>query len=186
MECAEALDICENIPTEDETDIAQVPFYESEESSSVSACAPDLPKYDFLSESNYSAQKSLTTVYPDIISQVLSNIHEHENADKLTPFTQTEMSALYYNQELCNYDLFVRNFVEHELNSGYTTRQPLHELLTGYLTCRENLRKNELQFVSLIEDYKQFQEQIWNCDTSSYTEYGECQVFDGVFYNKIK
>lgn len=123
--------------------------------------------------------------FPDVVPQNSFNVENNkEKEEKLIPFNEAEMSTLYYNQELHNQFIFVKNFIEIELKSGIMVQHPLHELLTEYLTCRDNLRKNELDFNNLIENYKQFQEKIWNLDKSSLTEYGECQVYTSLF--KIK
>lgn len=118
--------------------------------------------------------------YPDVILQVPANMNNRDNFEKLKPYTEADMTALYFNQELHNFDYFVDNFIEVELKSGFVITHPLYELLTCYLTCRDNLTKNEIEFEHYMEDYKQFQEKIWNLDTSSLTEYGECQVC--IFY----
>ncbi|XP_065206271.1 ectopic P granules protein 5 homolog isoform X2 [Planococcus citri] len=119
--------------------------------------------------------------YPDLIAQISMNVSQYKsNAEKLAPFTPAEMAAHYCNQELHNYDVFVNNFIEVEFKSGSVVRQPLHELLIQYLTCRDNLCKNGIEFDTLINDYKQYQEKIWNSHTSSYTEHGECQDGNGV------
>lgn len=117
--------------------------------------------------------------YPDIISQISSCADStiiSGGTERLKPYSEAEMSNLYYNSELRNHESFVNNFIEIELKSGNGIRHPLYELLTGYLTSRDNLCKNKLSFDSLLEDYKQFRDQIWTLDTSSYTDYGECQV----------
>lgn len=146
-------------------------------------CSPSAPfsggallHFDYYSQDMYSKREN-KICYPDLISQIALNVTQHRNnVEKLKPFSETEMSAYYYNQELHNFDVFVDNFVEMELKSGNVVRHPLHELLMEYLKCRDNLCKNGLEFESLIENYKKYQEKIWNFDTSSYTEYGECQV----------
>lgn len=135
--------------------------------------APNNLQHYFLDDVHLSENKMC---YPDIISQVSSNLGNREIQERLKPFSEVEMSNLYYNAELRNHESFVNNFVEVELKSGSVVSHPLHELLTEYLKSRDNLCKNKLSFDCLIEDYKQYQEQVWNLDTSSYTEYGECQV----------
>lgn len=138
--------------------------------------APNSSKIaDYVNDTN-SAFLERTAFYPDVILQVPSNITYRDSFEKLKPFTEADMTALYFNQELHNLDFFVDNFIEVELKSGFVVNHPLHELLTCYLTCRDNLTKNEIEFDHYMEDYKQFQEKIWHLDTSSLTEYGECQV----------
>lgn len=117
--------------------------------------------------------------YPDIISQISSCADStiiSGGTERLKPYSEAEMSNLYYNTELRNHESFVNSFIETELRSGKVIRHSLYELLTGYLTSRDNVCKNKLSFDSFLEDYKQFREQIWTLDTSSYTDYGECQV----------
>lgn len=114
--------------------------------------------------------------YPDILSQIPSKMNISESHEKLKPFTEVELSNLYYNTELRNHSSFVHNFIEIELKSGKIVNHSLYQMLTKYLSCRDNLSKNKINFETLIEDCKQFQEQIWTLNTSSFTEYGECQV----------
>lgn len=146
-------------------------------------CSPSAPcsggetsNFNYADQNHY-YYRSESICYPDLISQISLNVSQYKNnSEKLTPFTETEMAAHYYNQELHNYDVFVNNFIEVELKSGSVVRQPLHELLIQYLTCRDNLCKNGIEFDTLINDYKDYQEKIWNSHTASYTEHGECQV----------
>lgn len=172
-------EITENIPIEDAVDICANLDESFTSSINEEVCSPSAPcggvEQNYVTEDVYSKPNKIS--YPDLISQISLNVTQHRNSvEKLKPFTEIEMSAHYYNQELHNYDAFVNNFVEMELKSGNVVRQPLHELLMEYLTCRDNLCKNGLEFDSLVERYKEYQEKIWNSDTSSYTEYGECQV----------
>lgn len=137
--------------------------------------APNSSKItDFVNDSNAFLESN--AFYPDVILQVPVNMNNRDNFEKLKPFTEADMTTLYFNQELHNFDYFVDNFIEVELKSGFVVTHPLYELLTCYLTCRDNLTENEIEFNHYMEDYKQFQEKIWNLDTSSLTEYGECQV----------
>lgn len=116
-------------------------------------------------------------IFPDIIPELSTNVGSFENnADRLTPFTEAEMASLYYNQELHQHGVFVDNFIEIQLRTKSVVKHPLHELLNEYLNCRDNLRKNKIEFNRYLQDYKQLREQIWILDTSSLTEHGECQV----------
>lgn len=137
--------------------------------------APNSSKVADTSDTNVFLESN--TFYPDVILQVPTSMsHNRDNFEKLKPFTEADMTALYFNQELHSFDYFVDNFIEVELKSGFVVNHPLYELLTSYLICRDNLNKNEIEFDHYMEDYYQFQEKIWNLDTSSLTEYGECQV----------
>ncbi len=153
------------------------------------AVAPSAPENlesrEFIKDADFIHETEIT--YPDLVSEISKNMDEYqESNEKLIPFTEAEMASVYYNQELHNHGPFVNNFVEIELRSGSVVNHPLHALLTEYLTRRDNLCKNKLEFNHLMDNYKQFQDQIWNLDTSSVTEYGECQVSAPLAANFLK
>lgn len=107
-------------------------------------------------------------------SPTVASSSDKEN--ELQPFTESELYSLYYNQELCNYEIFVNDFVENEVKSGKVIQHRLYQLLTNYLGARKNWNRNMITFKSLHHNYILLQENIWSVRSNSITEHGECQV----------
>lgn len=92
------------------------------------------------------------------------------------PFTEQQLTSLYYNQELTLVDAFVTEFTEMQLRCGPLRQQHrLHELLMSYLRVRNHLIANSYELERLKKCCRETQKQLWCLEKTSETESGECQ-----------
>ena len=111
------------------------------------------------------------------LKQQTSSLEKSKSESKLVkPFTETQLAALYTNQELSLVESFINEFVEFQLR-GHRVRQQhrLQELLMSYLRARNHLIVNSQELDILKKSCKDIQKQLWCLDKASITEYGECQ-----------
>ncbi|XP_051171464.1 ectopic P granules protein 5 homolog isoform X2 [Leptopilina boulardi] len=94
----------------------------------------------------------------------------------MKPFNETQLAALYNNQELSLVESFINEFVDFQLR-GHSIRQQhrLQELVMSYLRVRNHLIVNSHELETLKKSCKDIQKQLWCLDKAGITEYGECQ-----------
>ncbi|CAG9856312.1 unnamed protein product [Phyllotreta striolata] len=93
----------------------------------------------------------------------------------IKPYTESQLSALYYNQELVTLETFIDQYVNAELKGTTMKQHPLHELLTNYLKIRERITGNTLELEQIRKEYKANQENLWTGETVTVTGKGMCQ-----------
>ncbi|XP_076670129.1 ectopic P-granules autophagy protein 5 isoform X3 [Andrena cerasifolii] len=92
------------------------------------------------------------------------------------PFTESQLTSLYNNQELALADMFISEFTETQLRSTTTRQQHrLHELLMNYLRIRNHFITNSHELETLKKACRETQKQLWCLDKTCITETGECQ-----------
>ncbi|XP_043464914.1 ectopic P granules protein 5 homolog isoform X3 [Leptopilina heterotoma] len=99
-----------------------------------------------------------------------------KDVKKLQPFTETQLAALYSNEELSLVESFINEFVDFQLR-GHSIRQQhrLQELVMSYLRVQNHLTVNSHELETLKKSCKDIQKQLWCLDKAGITEYGECQ-----------
>lgn len=108
-------------------------------------------------------------------TSVCTEVSENERRN-LLPFTDSQLSALYTNEELSCVDAYIAEFLENELQSNARRQQHrLNELLTSYLRVRNNLIINSHELEILKKNCKDIQRQLWCLEKSVISESGECQ-----------
>ncbi|XP_076173051.1 ectopic P-granules autophagy protein 5 isoform X2 [Ptiloglossa arizonensis] len=100
----------------------------------------------------------------------------HTTFKEITPFTDSQLTLLYNNQELALIDTFISEFTETQLR-GSTIRQQhkLHELLRNYVRVRNHLIINSHELEILKKTCRETQNQLWCSEKDYITETGECQ-----------
>ncbi|XP_024941283.1 ectopic P granules protein 5 homolog isoform X2 [Cephus cinctus] len=135
----------------------------------------------FVSKSVEVSEQEKTTSLekqPKKLQEVIVNKYEKPKVTykDVRPFTETQLTALYTNQELALSNLFITEFVETQLRSSALRQQHrLYELLMNYLRVRNHLIINSHELESLKRICKETQKQLWCLDKASITETGECQ-----------
>ncbi|KAF2894637.1 hypothetical protein ILUMI_11535 [Ignelater luminosus] len=106
----------------------------------------------------------------------------------IKPYTESQLAALYTNNELETVQQFSSQFVEAELKGCAIKRHPLYELLENFLQARHKLTGNSLEADQLRQEYREIQNQIWSIESSVVSGRGECQDGNSVLathtYNK--
>lgn len=105
-------------------------------------------------------------------------VKEKENnvEEVVKPFTLSQLTALYHNQELEAAEDFVTEFIETELRRGDIVSHPLYELLSNYQRARAKLSVNNTESISLRNVCQEHQSRLWTLEKCLITEAGECQV----------
>ncbi|XP_017775624.1 PREDICTED: ectopic P granules protein 5 homolog [Nicrophorus vespilloides] len=98
--------------------------------------------------------------------------------NKIKPFTESQLSALYANSELAAVKQFTDEFIEAELKGLAANKHTLHELLKSYLQVRSKVQANFLEIKQLRHDYQEAQNQLWTLSNSVAHKRGVCM--DGV------
>nr|XP_023017259.1 ectopic P granules protein 5 homolog [Leptinotarsa decemlineata] len=93
----------------------------------------------------------------------------------MKPYTESQLSALYHNNELVTIDAFNSQFVEAELKGTAMKQHPLYEMLSNYLHVRDKITGNTLELHQIRKEYKSLQNELWTIETASVTSRGECQ-----------
>ncbi|KAF5275551.1 hypothetical protein FQR65_LT04154 [Abscondita terminalis] len=96
------------------------------------------------------------------------------NKHYIKPYTESQLSSLYANNELEEVKQFTNQFIEAELRGSGIKRHPLHELLENYLQARQKMTGNLLESTQLRKEYKETQNQIWSFDSAVVHGRGEC------------
>lgn len=100
----------------------------------------------------------------------------HTSFKEIIPFTESQLTSLYFNQELAWIDMFISEFAEIQLRSNAIRQQHrLHELLMNYLRVRNNLIINSHELEILKKSCREMQKQLWCLDKACIKETGECQ-----------
>lgn len=100
--------------------------------------------------------------------------HSEAAVDEIRPFTETQLSYLYNNQELEMNAEFVSEFVENHLHDG-RQQHHLYELLVSYCRARNRLIVNAMDLEALKKECEEHQNNLWMVETSVVSESGECQ-----------
>lgn len=103
-------------------------------------------------------------------------------------YTETQLAALYANQELQVIEQFCSEFVEAELKGLAVKQHPLYELLNNYLHARGKVIGNNLEVEQLKKEYKDSMNNLWSLDSAVISCSGECHDGNKVIayqsYNK--
>ncbi|XP_056634672.1 ectopic P granules protein 5 homolog [Diorhabda sublineata] len=94
---------------------------------------------------------------------------------EIKPYTESQLSALYYNRELEILDDFINQFVSAELKGSAMKQHPLYELLINYLRVQEKITGNTLELEQIRREYKSLQNELWTIESATVMRKGECQ-----------
>ncbi|CAG9829221.1 unnamed protein product [Diabrotica balteata] len=108
-------------------------------------------------------------------NKTITKNSETEVHTEMKPYTETQLSALYYNQELETLEEFIEQYVNAELKGLAIKQHPLYELLTSYLRVQEKITGNTLELDQIRKEYKTLQNDLWTIETATVTGRGECQ-----------
>lgn len=161
-----------------------------EESSNVKVVSCDNKSDVLLSESNVLPSAPLLdqpvhriVTYPQLPKYETTLQVKIEKAkvvqEKIKPFTESQLEALYTNQELVASKQFIFQFIDSELRGDSYKQHPLYELLVNYLRAKDKLKENTLELNQLKSEYKSCQNQLWLIENVTISNKAACQ--DGTY-----
>ncbi|KAJ8949814.1 hypothetical protein NQ318_000512 [Aromia moschata] len=107
-----------------------------------------------------------------------TNLQKAVTQNIIRPYTESQLSALYNNDELGMLEAFNLQYIEAELKGLAIKQHPLYELLMNYLRVCEKITANTLELEQIRKEYKVLQNELWTIETATVAGRGECQ--DGI------
>ncbi|KAJ8984461.1 hypothetical protein NQ317_012527 [Molorchus minor] len=125
---------------------------------------------------------SCATVFKLPVTVTENELGEAAKKTEIKPYTESQLSSLYHNDELETLEQFNLQFVWRSSNTLF------YELLSNYLKVREKITGNNLELEQIRKEYKLLQNDLWTIEIASVSGRGECQDGTAVYashnYNK--
>lgn len=96
------------------------------------------------------------------------------NLATIRPYTETQLSAFYTNNELSMIEDFTDQFTEAELQGLAAKAHPLYEMLSNYLSVRGKLNENNAEINQLKKEYEDMKTNLWSSTFPKVFGKGEC------------